>query len=105
MRRALLAVVLALACMAWGQDNPLAGHEVEAILPDTVVVFTDTEVGVTYSGPVIVEVDGKPALKITLKPVSASLPRKKWRATDWIIAGAIGAAAAGLGCLVGRAVH
>lgn len=106
----MLAAVLALAGLAWGQGapdagNPLAGHEVGAVMPDTVIAFTDTLVGVTYSGPVVVEVDGRPVLKITLEPASAPLPRKKWRAADWIVVGVIGAAAAGLGYLAGRAAH
>jgi hypothetical protein len=108
-KRVVLAAVLALAGFAWGQNaptggNPLAGHEVEAILPETVFVFTDAEAGVTYPEPIIIEIDGRPALKITLKPVSAPMPRRKWGAGDWLGAGALAAAAAAIAYLAGQAM-
>jgi hypothetical protein len=104
-----LAAALALSGIAWGQSeasggNPLAGHEIEAILPETVFVFTDAEVGVTYPEPIILEIDGRPALKITLKPVSAPMPRRKWKAADWLAAGGLAAAAAAIAYLAGQAV-
>lgn len=106
MRRVLvLAALLCLAGLAWGQDNPLAGHEIGAVLPDTVFAFTDKLVGVTYSGPVVVEIDGRAALKISLQPASTPMPRRRWGAGDWLAAGLVGIAAAGLGYAIGQGVR
>lgn len=67
-----------------GQENPLAGHQVEAKMPDAVFVFTDGRAGVTWTGPMILEIDGTPAARITLPPASADLPRTRWTWREWM---------------------
>lgn len=108
MKRVLvLAAVLALAGLAWGQEeaqapNPLAGLEISAIIPDAIMVWTDTEVGVTWAEPVEVLAEGSIILRIHLKPISAPAPRRKLGASDWLAAGALAALAAAGGYCAGR---
>jgi hypothetical protein len=68
--------------------NLLEGHEVDIQLPDMVLVTTDALAGITWSGPMILNIDGRPSAKITLPEVSAAFPRRPiW---PYIAAGGLG---------------
>jgi hypothetical protein len=110
MRRALLAVVLVLGTLAYAQEasavpNILQGHEVTATMPDMVLVVTAARAGITWTGPLVLEVDGRLVAHVTLPMNSAKLPRQPWTFWDWTLA--IGSAAvAGLaGYGLGTALH
>jgi hypothetical protein len=80
MRRALallLVVLLAaplLAESAPDAPNILAGHEVTAAMPELVLVVTDGLAGVTWSGPLVLAIDGRDSARIALPAASAPLP-------------------------------
>lgn len=106
-RRFALVVLLAiLAFGAWGQApaaNPLEGHEVTAELPGLVLVVTGDQVGATWTGPLVLLIDGRPAARIQLEPATAPLPSAGalpwWRGAA--LAGSAGALGAVLGALLG----
>jgi hypothetical protein len=57
--------------------NILAGHDVTTVMPDAVFVFDATRAGISWTGPIILEIDGRPSAKITLPASSAVMPRKR----------------------------
>lgn len=99
--RALLVLALALSVLPLAADpspdpqpNPLAGHEVTATMPGLVLVLTDTQAGATWTGPLVLEVDGQPVARVTLPMASAPLPARRWGALDWLKAAGIAVLAA-----------
>ena len=80
MKRALallLLVLLAAPLLAERAPDPpniLAGHEVTAAMPELVLVLTGDLAGVTWSGPLVLAIDGRDSARITLPAASAPLP-------------------------------
>jgi hypothetical protein len=111
MRRILvLAAVLALAGLAWGQEaapelgpNILAGHVVEMALPDGVLVVADDRADWIWAGKATLSIDGRPSALIMLPAASAPLPRRRWGAGDWLAAAGIGLGAAAVAAAAGFA--
>lgn len=107
MRRGIiLALLLGQALAIGAQDlpalppaNPLAGHQVEATLPGLVLVVTQDQVGVTWDGPLLLEVDGRPAARIALPAASTALPGA--RALPWWRGAALAGLGGALGALLG----
>jgi hypothetical protein len=105
-----LAVVLALALSSWAQEaapelgpNLLAGHVVELALPAGILVVTDDRAGWTWAGKATLSIDSRPSALITLPATSAPMPRRRWGARDWLVAGGIGLGAAVLAGVAGYA--
>lgn len=107
-RLSLVLLLVLLAFGAWGQaaaaaGNPLEGHEVVAELPGLVLVVTGDQVGVTWTGPLVLLIDGRPTARIQLEPAAAALPGA--RALPWwrgaALAGGVGALGAILGAFWG----
>lgn len=103
----LLAAILALALFAplAAEPNPLEGREVAAIQPAPVLVLTDDTAGVTWAGPVVLTIDGRPAVTVTLEPVSVPLPRRRWGVRDYLVAAGVAAGAGAAGYVAGRIVQ
>ena len=103
----LLAAILALALFAplAAEPNPLDGHEVAAIQPAPILVLTDDTAGVTWAGPVVLTIDGRPAVTVTLEPVSVPLPRRRWGAGDYLVGAGIAVGGAAVGYVAGRVVQ
>lgn len=102
-RRLSLVLLLAiLALGAWAQAtaaNPLEGHQVSAELPGLVLIVTGDQVGATWTGPLVLIIDGRPAARIQLEPVAAALPGAS--ALPWWRAAALAGGAGVLGAIIG----
>lgn len=102
MRRGLLVLAMlgwiALVGLGEAQEAPqgpnlLAGHEVTVVMPDGVLVLEAGRAGWTWTGPAVLEIDGRPSAKIILPTASvAEPPRPTW---PYWLAGAAGFALGG----------
>ena len=109
MRRIGLILALVLLCVgmaaAQAPPNILEGHEISAVLPDLVLVFTDTQAGITWAGPLVLQIDGRDSARIALPVTSSDLPRRPWTRRDTIKVTVLVIAAAGLGGAVGHMLN
>lgn len=120
MRRALLALALLAAVALAGAQvsknevpdlrepaqsvNLLAGHEVTADMPDGVLVLEATVAGWTWTGPLIIRIDGRPSAKIVLPTARAAIPHRPiW---PYVAAGGLGLLAGGFaGAAIAKALR
>jgi hypothetical protein len=106
MRRVIILALLLVALAIGAQDAPniLAGHDVTTVMPDAVFVFGAGKDGVTWTGPLIIEVDGRPVAHVTLPALSAATPRRPiW---PYVAAGGLGILLGGwAGASIARALR
>jgi hypothetical protein len=85
--------------------NPLAGHDVTALVPDAVLTIEAGRAVWTWRGPLTLEIDGRAAALVALPPAEAPLPRRRWGTGDYLVAAGVAVAAgilgAGLGYVAG----
>ncbi|MDD5303077.1 MAG: hypothetical protein PHS14_08195 [Elusimicrobia bacterium] len=111
-RLLVLAAVLALAGLAWGQEAPageekppnlLEGHSLELLFPDAVIIIADDRAAWAWAGKAVLSIDGRASALITLPAADAPLPPRKWTGKDTLAAAGIAALAALLAGAVGYA--
>lgn len=102
----ILVFLLLFVGMMAAQDTPppniLSGHEVTAIMPDMVVVTTKNEIGISWTGSLVLAIDGRDSATIVLPVASATLPRRRWTAKDYIITIGVIIVSSGSGLVAGH---
>lgn len=100
MRKLLILFFIFIPIIIFAQENILSGHIVESNMPDLVLIITDTEIGTAWTGPLILQIDGKDSAKIILPTAVATLPKRKWVLKDYLITTGVSILSLGLGAAI-----